>query len=110
MAVWVLKYPLQHMPMAVNTAMALPSAQPEAMKVGQGCGPRDTLLVALGKRLPRVPIGLVEVLLWAAVLLAGWLLGGPVGIGTVITTFGAGLVMQGIYSAIRFEPRSVAHD
>ena len=79
------------------------------MKAGQGCGPRDTLLVALGKRLPRVPIGLVEVLLWAVVLLAGWLLGGPVGIGTVVTTFGAGLVMQGIYSAIRFEPRSVTH-
>ena len=79
------------------------------MKAGQGCGPRDTLLVALGKRLPRVPIGLVEVLLWAVVLLVGWLLGGPVGIGTVVTTFGAGLVMQGIYSAIRFEPRSVTH-
>lgn len=79
------------------------------MKAGQGCGPRDTLLVALGKRLPRVPIGLVEMLLWAVVLLAGWLLGGPVGIGTVITTFGAGLVMQLIYSAIGFEPRSVKH-
>lgn len=79
------------------------------MKAGQGCGPRDTLLVALGKRLPRVPIGVVEILLYAVVLVAGWLLGGPVGIGTVITTFGAGLVMQAIYSALRFEPRSIRH-
>ncbi len=79
------------------------------MSAGQCCGPRDALLVGLGKRLPRVPIGLVEILLWAAVLLAGWLLGGPVGIGTVISTFGAGLVMQLVYTLVRFEPRRVVH-
>ena len=79
------------------------------MSAGQCCGPRDALLVGLGKRLPRVPIGIVEILLWAAVLLAGWLLGGPVGIGTLISTSGAGLVMQLVYSVLRFEPRSVAH-
>ena len=55
----------------------------------------------------RAPIGLVEILLWGVVLLAGWLLGGPVGIGTVIGTFGAGLVMQLVYSALRFEPRRI---
>ena len=79
------------------------------MKSEQGCGPRDALLVGLGKRLPKVPIGIVEVLLWAVVLLAGWLLGGPVGIGTLISTFGAGLVMQLVYQAIRFEPRKLKH-
>ena len=79
------------------------------MKGEQCCGPRDSLLVGLGKRLPRWPIGLVEILLWAVVLLAGWLLGGPVGIGTLISTFGAGLVMQLVYSALHFEPRSIRH-
>ena len=79
------------------------------MKGEQGCGPRDALLVGLGKRVPRLPIGLVEILLWAVVLLAGWLLGGPVGIGTVISTFGAGLVMQLVYQLIHFEPRKVQH-
>ncbi len=79
------------------------------MKGEQCCGPRDSLLVGLGKRLPRLPIGLVEILLWAVVLLAGWLLGGPVGIGTLISTFGAGLVMQLVYSALHFEPRSIRH-
>ena len=79
------------------------------MRAQQGCGPRDSLLVGLGKRLPRLPIGLVEILLWAAVLLAGWLLGGPVGIGTLISTFGAGAVMQLVYSLIRFDPRSLHH-
>ena len=79
------------------------------MKGEQCCGPRDALLVGLGKRLPKLPIGLVEILLWAAVLLVGWLLGGPVGIGTVISTFGAGLVMQLVYQIVRFEPRDVRH-
>ena len=79
------------------------------MKAGQCCGPRDSLLVGIGKRLPRLPIGLVEILLWAAVLLVGWLLGGPVGIGTLISTFGAGAVMQVVYNIIHFEPRNIRH-
>ena len=77
------------------------------MRCAQGCGPRDSLLLGIGRRLKRLPIGLVEILLWAAVLLAGWLLGGPVGIGTVVSTFGAGAVMQGIYAILRFEPRKI---
>ena len=79
------------------------------MKCEQCCGPRDSLLVGLGKRMPRVPIGIVEVILWAMVLLVGWLLGGPVGIGTVISTFGAGLVMQLVYWIIHFDPRTLKH-
>ena len=79
------------------------------MKGEQCCGPRDSLLVGLGKRLPKVPIGLVEVMLWAVVLLAGWLLGGPVGIGTLISTFGAGIVMQVVYNLLHFEPRQIRH-
>lgn len=79
------------------------------MKAEQCCGPRDALLVGLGKRLKKVPIGIVEVLLWAVVLLIGYLLGGPVGIGTIISTFGAGLIMQLVYNIIHFEPRKLQH-
>ena len=79
------------------------------MSSEQCCGPRDALLVAIGKKLPKVPIGAVEILLWAVVLLCGWLLGGQVGIGTLISTFGAGLVMQLVYSLIHFEPRELHH-
>lgn len=79
------------------------------MSAEQCCGPRDALLVGLGKRMPKIPIGIVEVLLWAVVLLAGYLLGGPVGIGTLISTFGAGLVMQLVYNIIKFEPRKLKH-
>lgn len=79
------------------------------MKAEQCCGPRDALLVGLGKRLPKIPIGVVEVLLWAVVLLVGFLLGGPVGIGTMISTFGAGIIMQFVYNIVRFEPRKLKH-
>ena len=79
------------------------------MKAQQCCGPRDSLLVGIGKRLSKVPIGVVEIMLWSLVLLAGWLLGGPVGIGTLISTFGAGLIMQLVYSFLHFEPRDLHH-
>lgn len=79
------------------------------MTAEQGCGPRDALLVGLGKRLSRLPIGAVQVMLWGTVLLLGWLLGGPVGIGTIVSTFGSGVVMQIVFNAIGFEPRKVEH-
>ena len=59
--------------------------------------------------LRRLPIGAVQVLLWGTVLLFGWLLGGPVGVDTIVSTFGSGVVMQIIYSLIKFEPRKIEH-
>ena len=79
------------------------------MSCRQCCGPRDALLVGLGKRFKKIPIGIVEVMLWAVVLLFGYLLGGPVGIGTLISTFCAGLMMQLVYNIIKFEPRKLKH-
>ena len=79
------------------------------MEAGLGCGPRDALLVGLGRRLPHIPIGVVEIMLWSTVTLAGWLLGGPVGLGTLVAALGAGSVMQVIYNLIGFEPRDVHH-
>ena len=79
------------------------------MKAEQGCGPKDGLLVAIGKLLPKIPIGVVEIMLLAVVTLIGWMLGGTVGIGTIISTFGAGAVMHLFYTAIHFEPRKLRH-
>ena len=36
----------------------------------------------------RVPIGMVSIALLGTATLAGWLLGGPVGVGTLICAFG----------------------
>ena len=79
------------------------------MRGEQCCGPRDALLVGLGKRLPSVPIGVVQIILWSAVTVVGWALGGPVGVGTLLSAFGAGAVMQAVYQLLRFEPRDIVH-
>lgn len=79
------------------------------MRVGQCCGPRDAFLVGVGKRFPKVPIGFIQIVMWAVVLLTGWSLGGSVGIGTIISTIGAGAVMQVVYNIIHFEPRDIKH-
>ncbi|MBQ9091268.1 MAG: hypothetical protein IJY52_03240 [Anaerotignum sp.] len=79
------------------------------MDAAQGCGPRDSLLIALGKRFPRTPIGVVQTVMVGIALLIGWLLGGPVGIGTVISVFGMGTALQIVCKIMRFEPRDVVH-
>lgn len=77
------------------------------LSAGQYAGPRDALMVGIGKRVKRIPIGIVQIALWAVICLVGWLLGGPVGIGTLISTFGNGLIMQAVFRAVRFDPRTV---
>ena len=79
------------------------------MSAGQSCGPRDSLLIAIGKRFPRTPIGVVQTVMIAIVLLVGWLLGGPVGLGTVISMFFAGTALQIVCKVMHFEPRDVVH-
>lgn len=79
------------------------------MSAGQCCGPRDTFMVGVGKRLPRVPIGVVEIGILCAVLAVAAVLGGPVGLGTILAAFGIGIAMQIVFSLFRFEPRDVAH-
>lgn len=77
---------------------------------GLGCGPRDALMVALGKRMNRLPIGFVRGLLEGTVLLTGWLLGAKVGIGTVIAVFGIGTIMEYTFRILHFEVKDVKHE
>ncbi len=74
-----------------------------------GCGPRDTLLVGLAKRVKRVPIGAVSIALLSTATLAGWLLGGPVGIGTLLCAFGTGPIMQFAFTTVRFDATGIRH-
>ena len=79
------------------------------MVASLGCGPRDTLLVGLARRLRRLPIGLVSVALLSTATLIGWLLGGPVGIGTLICAFGAGPIMQLAFRSVHFDATGTRH-
>ena len=80
------------------------------MLAGLSCGPRDAFLVGLGKKLPRLPIGRVNIILNLAVALVAFLLGGQIGLGTVIALLGTGIIMDAVFKIVRFEPRSVTHE
>ena len=79
------------------------------MLAALGCGPRDTLLVGLAKRMKQIPIGVVSIGLLGTATLTGWLLGGPVGIGTLICAFGAGPIMQAAFQSVRFDATAIRH-
>lgn len=77
------------------------------MGAGLGFGPRDTMMVGLGKRFRKIPIGAVQTVILVVVLCAGWLLGAPVGAGTLITVFGLGPTMQLVFKVLHFDPRGI---
>jgi len=58
-----------------------------------GAGPRDGLMMGLVQRLGR-PVYQVRGAIEVTVLVLGYLLGGPVGVGTLITAFTMGYAVQ----------------
>lgn len=79
------------------------------MRAALGCGPRDTMLVGITRLLKKVPIGIVGIIVQSAATLTGWLLGGPVGLGTIICAFGAGPVMQFAFFTVKFDATGIRH-
>lgn len=79
------------------------------MAVSLGCGPRDTLMVGVKRRLKRIPIGAVSILILALATLTGYLLGGPVGIGTILCAFLSGPIMQFAFQTVRFDATAIRH-
>ncbi len=59
-----------------------------------GPGPRDGLMTGLAVRFPRLSIRLVRTGIEVTVLAVGWLLGGSVGIGTVVYALAIGPLTQ----------------
>ena len=80
------------------------------ISVGLGAGPRDSLMVALGKKFPNVPIGIIRGSIEGTVLLIGWLLGAKVGLGTVIYVFGIGFILQTTFRLLNFDVKSIVHE
>ena len=80
------------------------------MSAALGCGPRDMLMVAVGKRMRRIPIGYVNMGVLATVVVISYFIGAPVGIGTIISVFGLGFTMQIINRIFNYEPRNTRHE
>lgn len=63
------------------------------ISAGLGAGPRDGLMLALTQR-SGLRIGVVRNSIEIGVVLVGWLLGGPVGVGTLLFAFAIGPVLE----------------
>lgn len=76
-------------PMFVGGLVLLAFATGLYISADFGPGPRDGLMTGLVARTGR-PVWMVRTVLEGGVLLIGFLLGGPVGVGTVLFAFGVG--------------------
>ena len=72
-------------------------------------GPRDNLMIII-KRKTKFPIGVCRVIVEFLVTGAGWLLGGMVGIGTIVSVVAIGFCIQITFTLLRFKPTEVDHE
>jgi uncharacterized membrane protein YczE len=76
---------------------------------GLGPGPRDGLMTGITRR-TGYPLGLVRGVLEIGVLIIGWLLGGTVGVGTLVFAFGIGPLVQFFLNRLQVTPAIVAEE
>ena len=74
-----------------------------------GAGPRDSLMVAL-TRMTKLPVGVCRAIIELTVMIIGWLLGGMVGIGTVISVFATGFCIQVTFKLLKFDTTKIQHE
>ena len=80
------------------------------MSAKLGSGPRDGLMCVVTRRLPKVPVGAIRVVLEGMALIIGWLLGGTVGVGTIILVCSSGPVMQLIFKLAKFDVKELRNE
>jgi uncharacterized membrane protein YczE len=97
------------------------------MKSAFGIGPRDNLMVVLVRYLSpfltalkgrvlnpshtiKIPVGVCRSVIELLMTFIGWLLGGMVGIGTVISVIAIGFCIQVTFKALKFDVTAVKHE
>lgn len=70
-------------------------------------GPRDAMMIAIAKKFDHLSIGAIKGIIEGSVFVIGLLLGAPVGIGTVISVFGIGFILQITLKVFKFDLRNV---
>ena len=72
------------------------------MKSALGSGPRDALMVVLARKTKR-SVGICRITVEIIAIISGWLMGGQVGIGTVITGVGVGTLFDLNFALLHFK-------
>lgn len=80
------------------------------MSARLGSGPRDGLMCVVKRRSNKIPVGGVRVLLEGCALVLGWILGGTVGLGTIILVMLSGPVMQVIFKLHKFDVQQLKNE
>jgi uncharacterized membrane protein YczE len=73
-----------------------------------GAGPRDGLMIAMTKRI-NLSVGWIRNMIEAVVLVAGYFMGGSVGLGTLVMAILFGRFIQLVFKLFKFDVRQVRH-
>ena len=79
------------------------------LKSAFGAGPRDGLMVVVTRK-TKLPVGVCRSIIESSATLGGWLLGGMVGIGTIISVVVIGFFIQIVFAMFRFDAAKVEHE
>ena len=78
------------------------------VKPALGSGPRDGLMLAINKRSSK-SVGTVRTIIELSVLFIGWILGGSVGIGTIISGVGLGYAIEIGFKISHMDSKTLVH-
>ncbi|MFL0194449.1 YitT family protein [Clostridium sp. WILCCON 0269] len=78
------------------------------LRVNLGAGPRDSLMEGLVKKINK-PVWIIRTFIEGTVLIIGYFLGGPVGIGTLIIALSLGFSIQFAFKIGGYNSQSVEH-
>ena len=76
---------------------------------GLGAGPRDAVMVAIHKKTGK-SVRFIRNSIEISVFIAGYFLGGTVGIGTIILSLGVGYVIQFVFTIFKFNVKTIKHN
>jgi len=79
------------------------------IKSAFGAGPRDSLMVVLARK-TKIPVGICRSTVELLATLGGWLLGGKVWVGTVISMIGIGFCIQITFKVLKFDVTAIKHE
>lgn len=78
------------------------------LRVELGAGPRDGLMEGL-VRVTNKSVGFIRTAIEVSVLVTGFLLGGPLGVGTVIASLFTGTTVQWAFKIGKYDPNKAHH-
>jgi len=78
------------------------------MKQALGSGPKDALFVIFAKR--KIPVAIAKNSIEAVVFIIGWIMGGTIGIGTVVAVFAMGYIIEFWFKVFKFDVTKVENE